>query len=78
VYNGPKYNGTSGSNGTNMMNNLGDGYFQIVNQNQTGGVFVLDNEGSLTPGSAVVQNSQEHFPLRFRRTPTSPARSGTL
>jgi arabinogalactan endo-1,4-beta-galactosidase len=62
VYNGPKYNGTSGSNGTNMMNNLGDGYFQIVNQNQTGGVFVLDNEGSLTPGSAVVQNSQGALP----------------
>jgi len=62
VYTGPKYNGTIGSNGTNLMNNLGDGYFQIVNQNQSGGVYVLDNLGSVTPGSAVVQNTQGSVP----------------
>ncbi len=57
-YGGPPYNGTSGSNGTILMNNLGDGYFQIVNGNRTGGINVLDNDGVATPNSPVVQNSE--------------------
>jgi hypothetical protein len=44
------------------MNNLGDGYFQIVNQNQGGGIYVLDNEGSVTNGSVVVQNTEGSLP----------------
>jgi hypothetical protein len=44
------------------MNGLGDGYFQIVNQNQAGGVFVLDNENSNTPNSVVVQATQTTLP----------------
>jgi arabinogalactan endo-1,4-beta-galactosidase len=62
VYNGPPFNGTTASNGTNLMNNLGDGYFQIVNQNQSAGVNVLDNLGATVPGSAVVQNPQTIVP----------------
>lgn len=56
--------------GTTPMNNLGDGYFQIVNQNQTAGVNVLDTEGSSTPGSPVVQNTQRSLPT------TVPADTG--
>ena len=65
VYTGPKYNGTSGSNGTILMNNLGDGYFQIVNQNQTAGLNVLDNAGSNTPNSPVVQNPETFIPTEI-------------
>lgn len=57
-YSGPAYNGTNGSNGTILMSNLGDGYFQIVNGNQTGGINVLDTGGVTTPNSPVVQNSE--------------------
>jgi arabinogalactan endo-1,4-beta-galactosidase len=65
VYTGPKYNGTTGSNGTILLNNLGDGYFQIVNQNQTAGVNVLDNGGSNTPNNPVVQNPQTYIPTEI-------------
>ncbi|AEU37813.1 glycosyl hydrolase 53 domain protein [Granulicella mallensis MP5ACTX8] len=57
-YGGPAYNGTNGSNGTILMNNLGDGYFQIVNGNQAGGINVLDNGGITTANSPVMQNSE--------------------
>jgi arabinogalactan endo-1,4-beta-galactosidase len=63
VYTGAPYNGTTGSNGTNLMNNLGDGYFQIVNQNQSAGVNVLDNAGATLPGSPVVQNPETVIPM---------------
>jgi arabinogalactan endo-1,4-beta-galactosidase len=62
VYTGAPYNGTTGSNGTNLMNNLGDGYFQIVNQNQSAGINVLDNAGATVAGSAVVQNPESVIP----------------
>jgi arabinogalactan endo-1,4-beta-galactosidase len=62
AYDGPPYNGTSGSNGTNLMNNLGDGYFQIVNQNKTGGTNVLDGGENAAPNSAVVQNPETAEP----------------
>lgn len=40
------------------MDHLGDGYFQIVNMNQTNGLNVLDANGSTAAGSLVVQNPQ--------------------
>lgn len=71
VYTGPAYNGTSGSNGTILMNNLGDGYFQIVNQNQTAGVNVLDSAGVTQSGSAVVQNPEDVIPTSITGTNAS-------
>ncbi len=40
------------------MDHLGDGYFQIVNMNQSNGLNVLDVNGASTDGSPVVQNPQ--------------------
>jgi len=62
VYGGAPYNGTNGSNGSVLMNNLGDGYFQIVNQNQAAGINVLDGGDNAAPNSAVVQNPQTVAP----------------
>jgi hypothetical protein len=40
------------------MDHIGDGYFQIINMNQTNGANVLDANGATTAGSLVVQNPQ--------------------
>ena len=40
------------------MDHRGDGYFQILNMNQTNGLNVLDTDGSTASGSPVVQNPQ--------------------
>jgi arabinogalactan endo-1,4-beta-galactosidase/chitodextrinase len=40
------------------MDHRGDGFFQIVNANQTSGVNVLDTDGLPNSGSPVVQNPQ--------------------
>lgn len=40
------------------MDHRGDGYFQIVNSDHSGGVGVLDTNGSAAAGSRVVQNPQ--------------------
>jgi hypothetical protein len=44
------------------MDHLGDGYFQIINMNQTNGINVLDTNGGTTAGSPVVQNPQSVSP----------------
>ena len=40
------------------MDHLGDGYFQIINGDQSNGVKVLDTNGGTTPSSPVVANPQ--------------------
>jgi arabinogalactan endo-1,4-beta-galactosidase len=44
------------------LDHLGDGYFQIVNMNQTNGLNVLDTNGGTSAGSPVVQNPQTVSP----------------
>jgi arabinogalactan endo-1,4-beta-galactosidase len=44
------------------LDHLGDGYFQVVNMNQTNGVNVLDTNGAAAAGSLAVQNPQAVSP----------------
>jgi hypothetical protein len=57
------------------MDRLGDGYFQIVNQDQTDGIKVIDNLGSTKPDSPVAQNTESVVPLQSGKP--MPTRSGT-
>ena len=50
------------------MDHLGDGYFQIVNQDQTDGIKVIDNLGSTKPDSPVAQNTESVVPFAIGET----------
>jgi hypothetical protein len=50
------------------MDHLGDGYFQIVNQNQADGVFVLDNDAATMSNSAAVQYAETVVPTAISGT----------
>jgi hypothetical protein len=50
------------------LDHEGDGYFQIVSQNQTSGVFVLDNDAGSSSGSPVVQYAESVVPSAISGT----------
>ncbi|MGB6544853.1 MAG: RICIN domain-containing protein [Candidatus Acidiferrales bacterium] len=63
---------TKAKTGTTLMDHLGDGYFQIVNQNLSGGgVNVLDSEGGAASGSPVYQNTETVAPTSITGTNAS-------
>jgi arabinogalactan endo-1,4-beta-galactosidase len=51
------------------MDHRGDGYFQIINMNQTNGLNVLDSQTGV-PGGAVVQNPQTYNTDAFTGNPS--------